>query len=138
MRGYEATVYVNVPHDLPHVRMDPDAIGEVLLNLLTNSYKYSRPEDRRIWVRAQVEKAAVKVSVEDRGVGIPKRELKSIFEKFYRVDDSLTREVDGTGLGLTISRYVAEAHGGTIEVESREGEGSRFTLTLKLPDATEA
>ncbi len=138
MRGYEATVYVNVPHELPRVRMDPDAIGEVLLNLLTNSYKYSRPEDRRIWVRAQTGQGAVKVSVEDRGIGIPKRELKSIFEKFYRVDDTLTREVDGTGLGLTISRYVAEAHGGAIEVESREGEGSKFTLVLKLPDTTEA
>jgi signal transduction histidine kinase len=138
MRGYEATVYVNVPHELPHVKMDPDAIGEVLLNLLTNSYKYSRPEDRRIWVRAHIEKSTVKVSVEDKGVGIPKRELKAIFEKFYRVDDTLTREVDGTGLGLTISRYVAEAHGGTIDVESKEGEGSKFTLVLNIPGTTEA
>jgi signal transduction histidine kinase len=137
MRGYEATVYVNVPQELPLVRMDPDAIGEVLLNLLTNSYKYSRPEDRRIWVKAHAEKGAVKVSVEDRGIGIPKRELKAIFDKFYRVDDSLTREVDGTGLGLTISRYVAKAHGGTIEVESKEGAGSKFTLVLKLSDRAE-
>ncbi len=132
MRGCEATVYVNIPRDLPHLRMDPDAIGEVLLNLLTNAYKYSRPEDRRIWVGAQVNKENVRISVEDRGIGIHKRELKAIFEKFYRVDDLLSREVDGTGLGLTISRHVAEAHGGTIEVESKEGKGSKFTLVLKL------
>jgi signal transduction histidine kinase len=132
MRGCEATVYVNIPSDLPHVRMDPDAIGEVLLNLLTNAYKYSPSEDRRIWVKVQAGGGTARVSVEDRGIGIPKRELKAVFEKFYRVDDLLTREVDGTGLGLTISRYVAQAHGGSIGVESKEGKGSKFTLVLKL------
>jgi signal transduction histidine kinase len=131
MRGFEATIYANIPQDLPMARMDPDAIGEVLLNLLTNAYKYSRPDDRRIWVGARADEHAIRVSVEDRGIGIPKRELKAVFERFYRVDDTLTREVDGTGLGLTISKYVAEAHGGTIEVESREGKGSKFTLVLK-------
>lgn len=131
MRAYEATVHVNIPHDLPRVRMDPDAIGGVLLNLLVNAYKYSRPRDRRIWVSAHVNKASVRVSVEDHGIGIPKRELKAIFGKFYRVDDTLTREVDGTGLGLTISRHVAEAHGGAIEVVSSVGKGSKFTLVLR-------
>jgi signal transduction histidine kinase len=111
--------------------MDRDAIGEVMLNLLTNAYKYSRPEDKRIWVSAETDAVHARVTVEDRGIGIPKRELKAVFKKFHRVDDLLTREVDGTGLGLTISRYVAEAHGGTIEVESKEGKGSKFTVVLK-------
>ncbi len=132
MRGYEATIYVNVPHDLPPVKMDPDAIGQVLLNLLTNAYKYSQPHDRRIWVSAAASDGTSRISVEDRGVGIPRRELKTIFKKFYRVDDSLTRDVDGAGLGLTISKHVAEAHGGTIEVESKPGKGSKFTLVIKL------
>lgn len=132
MRGCESTVYVNIPQKLPQIRMDSDAIGEVMLNLLTNAFKYSKPEDRRIWVSAEVDEGTVRISVEDRGIGIPKRELKAVFEKFHRVDDLLTSEVDGTGLGLTISRHVAEAHGGRIELESREGTGSKFTLVLKL------
>ena len=59
------------------------------------------------------------------------RKPKTIFKKFYRIDDRLTREVDGTGLGLTISRHIAQAHGGEIEVKSVEGMGSEFTLVLK-------
>lgn len=132
LRGCEATVYVSIPNDLPTARMDPDAVGEALLNLLTNAYKYSTPENRKIWVTAEESDGKVRISVEDRGVGIPRREFKAIFEKFYRVDDLLTREVDGTGLGLTISRHVAEAHGGAIEVDSKEGKGSKFTLVMKL------
>jgi len=68
----------------------------------------------------------------DRGIGIPRAERKRIFQKFYRVDDSLTKEVDGCGLGLSISAHIARAHGGTIEVESEPGQGSIFTLVLPV------
>ncbi|MDA8355925.1 MAG: ATP-binding protein [Actinomycetota bacterium] len=76
---------------------------------------------------------AVRVAVVDRGTGIPARDLERIFERFYRVDHGRSRETGGTGLGLSIARHVATNHRGRIEVESREGEGSTFTLVLPLP-----
>jgi two-component system phosphate regulon sensor histidine kinase PhoR len=66
----------------------------------------------------------------DRGIGIPRREQKRVFQKFYRVDETLTKEVDGCGLGLAISAHIARAHGGAIHVESEPGQGSIFTLLL--------
>ncbi|MDA8309170.1 MAG: ATP-binding protein [Actinomycetota bacterium] len=74
----------------------------------------------------------VRLSVADRGVGIPARDLDRIFERFYRVDHGRSRETGGTGLGLSIVRHVASNHQGWVEVESREGEGSTFTLVLPL------
>ncbi len=75
----------------------------------------------------------VRLSVTDRGVGIPAADLERIFERFYRVDRGRSRETGGTGLGLSIVRHVAANHHGTVEVESREGEGSTFTLVLPIP-----
>ena len=68
----------------------------------------------------------------DHGIGIPTRDLERIFERFYRVDRARSRETGGTGLGLAIVRHVAQAHGGEVTVESREGEGSTFTLYVPL------
>ena len=68
----------------------------------------------------------------DHGIGIPTRDLERIFERFYRVDRARSRETGGTGLGLAIVRHVAQAHGGEVTVQSREGEGSTFTLYLPL------
>jgi len=77
----------------------------------------------------------VRISVVDHGIGIPARDLDRIFERFYRVDHGRSRETGGTGLGLSIVRHVASNHQGRVEVESREGEGSTFTLVLPLqPD----
>jgi two-component system sensor histidine kinase SenX3 len=72
----------------------------------------------------------VHVSIRDRGVGIPAKDLERIFERFYRVDPGRARETGGTGLGLSIVRHVAQNHGGSVIVDSREGEGSTFTLEL--------
>ena len=74
----------------------------------------------------------VRVAVADKGVGIPAKDLDRIFERFYRVDPGRARQTGGTGLGLSIARHVAQNHGGRVEVESREGEGSTFTLVLPL------
>ena len=70
----------------------------------------------------------------DHGIGIPTRDLERIFERFYRVDRARSRETGGTGLGLAIVRHVAQAHGGEVTVESREGEGSTFTLYVPLAE----
>ena len=74
----------------------------------------------------------VRLSVADHGIGIPARDLDRIFERFYRVDHGRSRDTGGTGLGLSIVRHVANNHQGWVEVESREGEGSTFTLVLPL------
>ena len=76
-----------------------------------------------------------RVTIEDQGVGIPTKDLERIFERFYRVDPGRARETGGTGLGLSIVRHVAQNHGGTVDVESREGEGSTFILELPMSHA---
>jgi two-component system sensor histidine kinase SenX3 len=74
----------------------------------------------------------VLVAVKDQGVGIPSKDLERIFERFYRVDPGRARETGGTGLGLSIVRHVAQNHGGNVLVDSREGEGSTFSLELPM------
>ena len=74
----------------------------------------------------------------DHGIGIPTRDLERIFERFYRVDRARSRDTGGTGLGLAIVRHVAQAHGGDVTVESREGEGSMFTLQVPIANGAHA
>ena len=100
-----------------------------MFNLLDNAIKYSQPGSV-VEMRATTDGSTVRLTVSDSGVGIPRRDLERIFERFYRVDRARSRETGGTGLGLAIVRHVASNHGGDIEVESREGEGSTFTLAL--------
>jgi len=78
------------------------------------------------------ERDTVRLSVQDHGIGIPARDLERIFERFYRVDHGRSRDTGGTGLGLSIVRHVANNHQGWVDVESREGEGSTFSLVLPL------
>jgi signal transduction histidine kinase len=112
-------------------KIDKDAISQVLLNLLSNAVKYS--EDRKyIAVEVRKNSTSALVSVADRGVGIPKEQLMKIFDKFYRVLTTKAKETRGTGLGLTLAKHIIEAHGGTIEVESEVGKGSKFTITIPL------
>ena len=109
--------------------------------LLENAVVYS-PGGGRITITAErhegvtddgvVEARVVRIAITDQGVGIPAKDLERIFERFYRVDPGRARETGGTGLGLSIVRHVAQNHGGTVVVESREGEGSTFTLELPV------
>jgi two-component system, OmpR family, sensor histidine kinase SenX3 len=98
-------------------------------NLLDNAVKYSEPGSS-VEVRARTDGTWVDVTVRDHGMGIPRRDLERIFERFYRVDRARSRETGGTGLGLAIVRHVASNHRGEVRVESREGLGSTFTLRL--------
>ena len=98
-------------------------------NLVANAVKYSE-DGATVEVVATGGKDVVEVSVRDRGIGIPAGELDRIFERFYRVDRARPRATGGTGLGLSIVKHVAASHGGSVRVESREGEGSTFTITL--------
>ncbi|TET31763.1 MAG: HAMP domain-containing histidine kinase [Planctomycetota bacterium] len=128
---------VQIDPKLPKLWVDPDAVREVLLNLFSNAVKYSKDE-KRIQVVARQGVKYVYIDVRDFGIGISKWERKQIFEKFYRSDSRLAREVEGTGLGLTISLQIAKTHGGDIKVVSHKGRGSTFALILpKKPPARE-
>jgi len=106
-------------------------LSTALLNLVENAVKYSSPGDT-VSVRARVEDDTVALIVQDTGRGIPARDLDRVFERFYRVDRSRDASTGGTGIGLSIVRHVAINHGGTVSVDSFEGEGSTFTMVLPL------
>ncbi len=103
-------------------------------NLVDNAVKYGE-SDGGVQVRVIPEGQSVKIEVQDHGIGIPAASLDRIFERFYRVDRARSRGTGGTGLGLSIVRHVATNHGGEVNVRSREGEGSTFSLLLPLLSA---
>ncbi len=124
----EQEVQVDIPEDLPEVLADIDLIGLVLRQLLGNSRKYADPR-HPVTVRARESEGFVVFTIADKGPGIPQQEQARIFERFYRIP-SAHGGVPGTGLGLAIARDIVEAHGGSITVQSRSGEGSEFSFTL--------
>ena len=117
---------------LGEIEVDRDALSGALLNLLQNAWKYSRADDRRIQLRGVVDDDFVVLEVQDHGVGIPRREQKRIFDRFYRVDSLLTRDTEGSGLGLSIAQRIVQAHDGWISVDSVPGRGSTFRIHLPL------
>ncbi len=122
---------LHVAADLPDVSVPCDRrqVLSALTNLLDNAIKYSEPPSA-VEIGASASDGMVTITVRDEGPGIPSRDLERIFERFYRVDRARSRATGGTGLGLAIVRHVAQAHGGDVTVESREGEGSTFRLRL--------
>jgi signal transduction histidine kinase len=124
----------DVPEGLPTLRVDPDRMRQVLLNLLTNAHEYC-PERASIRIAARPDGANVEISVEDDGPGIPADQLEHIFERFTRGDAGLTQRVGGTGLGLAISKSLVELHGGSIGAESVPGEGSTFSIVLPAEES---
>lgn len=121
-----------VPEGLPKLNVDRDALVDAIVNLLSNAYKYGG-DPRAITLAAAADDGHVRISVRDNGAGIARTEHKRIFQKFYRVDDSLSREREGSGLGLAIVDHIVHAHGGRVEVESAKGKGSTFTIVLATP-----
>ncbi len=118
------------PPDL-EIFCDPRQMRSALVNLVDNAIKYSGP-NQPVEIGACVADDRVAFVVRDHGIGIPTRDLERIWERFYRVDRARSRDTGGTGLGLAIVRHVAQAHGGEVTVQSREGEGSTFTLHIPL------
>jgi len=113
---------------------DPRRVRQILLNLLGNAIKFTPPSGH-IRVECAAEEHHAAISIADSGIGIPADKLESIFEPFVQIDAGLTRNEGGVGLGLAISRDLARAMGGDLTVQSREGEGSTFTVRLPLRDA---
>ena len=128
-RRQGVTLTASVPDDLPAVRGDEERLDRLLLNLLHNAIKFSH-DGGEVIVSADEHPDAVVVSVVDHGIGIPAADQARVFERFYKVDRARRRGQGGTGLGLAIARHIAEAHGGSIWLESTEGQGSTFSFSL--------
>ncbi len=120
---------VDTEADLPLIMADRDQFETILDNLVENSIKYSWDE-KEITVRVYSQKKAVFLSVADKGQGIPKKSQKNIFKKFYRVENSMTAQTKGHGLGLSIVKNMVLLNGGTISVNSEPGKGSEFTVAF--------
>jgi two-component system phosphate regulon sensor histidine kinase PhoR len=117
------------------VRGDSERLSQLLVNLVHNAVKFS-PRETEVMVRVRPLESEIVIEVADHGVGIPRRDLERVFERFYKVDRARTDGAvggGGTGLGLSIARHIAERHGGRVSVASEEGKGS--TLTVALPRA---
>jgi heavy metal sensor kinase len=114
--------------DIPF-RGDEELLRRMLLNLLDNAIKYT-PSGGSVSVELVREPANVKIVVSDNGIGIPADDAPHVFERFYRVEKARSRADGGSGLGLAIAKWVVEAHGGTIDLKSDPGQGSKFTVSL--------
>ena len=126
----DGDVQVEVTPGLPLVLADAEALSTALLNLLENAFKYT-PAEKRIVVRASHDgNGSVLFTVADNGIGIPVREQRRIFRRFYRVDQRLSSETSGVGLGLSIVDLIVRGHRGTVSVHSAPGSGSTFTLRV--------
>jgi signal transduction histidine kinase len=121
----------NISLDIPPVKVDREAIARSLLNLVNNALKYSK-DQKYIGVSLYRVNGSVNLEVQDHGIGIAPNEHEKIFEKFYRCGDPLVHNVKGSGLGLSLVRHIARAHGGDVLVESAPDKGSKFTIALPL------
>ncbi len=121
---------VALPADLPPVRVDPARMTQVVLNLLGNALQYT-PAGGRVTLSAAAGPDQLTLAIADTGIGIPAAYLPHIFERFYRIDKSRARTGGGSGIGLTISRHLVEAHGGTLQAASPgSDQGSVFTISI--------
>jgi signal transduction histidine kinase len=131
MAAKDISLSLDVPDDLPPVKIDWQRVNQVLHNLLENAVAHTS-KGGSISVAATELEGWVEISVADTGEGIPAADLPNIFERFYRVDKSRARITGGSGLGLTIAKRLIEAHGGQITVESKLGRGTCFSFTLPV------
>lgn len=123
---------LSLPEESLVVAGEREALRQILDNLVGNAIKYT-PASGKVWVECRhAGPASCEIVVRDSGIGIPEKHLDRIFERFYRVDVARSRELGGTGLGLSIVKHLAAGLGGQVKVESKVGEGSTFTVTMKL------
>jgi len=114
------------------VNVDPAYFAVVMNNLIDNAIKYSGSEPPDVLIRTEVIGDSVRFSVIDHGIGMSPDEQRNIFEKFYRVSGGVIHDVKGFGLGLSYVKMIAEAHGGSVRVDSRKGKGSEFSVNLRI------
>ncbi|RMH61266.1 MAG: response regulator [Calditrichaeota bacterium] len=128
------TLKVFSPEEKIDVCFDRDLMEKILNNLLSNAIKFSREKAGKIEIIIKLtdDDSCVQLIVKDNGIGIPEEKLAHVFDRFYQVDASMTREHEGSGIGLALVKELVELHKGRIEVESRHGLGTTFTITLPL------
>jgi signal transduction histidine kinase len=123
------SIVTHIPDELPQIAGDAESLGCAVHNLLDNAVKYS-PAAKTVWLDVQTEDGGIAISVRDQGTGISEQDQRHIFEKFYRAGGEISRKVKGAGLGLSLVKSIAQAHGGDVTCTSRLGEGSTFTIHL--------
>ncbi len=124
-------VKISLKSELPKVKADKDILKHILQNLLINAIKFNH-RGGEVEIKARPQNGYLEVSVKDNGIGIPNQFLDRIFDRFYQVDSSSTRQYGGTGLGLSVTNNLVKAQGGKIWVKSEEGKGSTFAFTLPI------
>jgi signal transduction histidine kinase len=122
---------VDIADNLPEISADHGAMVTVLVNLLDNACKYTG-DPKQITLKVFAEKDNVCFAVSDNGIGLAHRHIRKIFDSFYQVDNSLARKVEGCGLGLSIVKFIVDAHKGKISVDSKPGKGSTFTVRIPV------
>jgi signal transduction histidine kinase len=128
-REKQFDIDTKISPDLPTIAVDREALSGAIQNLLQNSAKYCNGTK---WLRLSAENDAgrVKISVEDRGIGISRSDLRQIFQPFFRSKTVVDSQIHGNGLGLSLVKQIAEAHGGKVYAQSEVGKGSKFTIDL--------
>ncbi len=124
---------INIVHELESINiyLDKEKISQVIVNLLSNAIRYTN-NNGEIYINLYKENNNIKIHIKDNGIGIPKESLDYIFERFYRVDKSRSKNTGGIGVGLTIVKSIIDLHKGKIEVKSEVNKGSEFTITLPI------
>lgn len=126
---------LDLPSPSPVVRADRKALVDAMLNMLSNAFKYGAT---RVVVKVERRKGRVAIEVADNGSGVPRKEQRRVFEKFYRGEEQVRSTTEGSGLGLAMARLTVRAHGGTLTLRSDPGQGARFTLSLPMLEPTDA
>ncbi|RPI01586.1 MAG: sensor histidine kinase [Calditrichaeota bacterium] len=124
-------ISTSIAPDLPSLNIDAEAVTQAIVNLLDNAMKYSG-DQKKIAVDLYQRDHEVILSITDQGIGIPQPEFKKIFQKFYRVGDSLVHNTKGSGLGLSLVDHIMKVHQGKVELESSVGKGSTFSLIFPI------
>lgn len=121
---------VKIDKNVPDIEADPFKLEQLFINLIENAIKYT--EKGEIKVKAKKEDKSIVIEVSDTGIGIPKKHQPRVFERFYVVDKSRSKEFGGTGLGLSIVKHIVQLHNGEINIESAPGKGTKFTIVLPV------
>ena len=123
------TLVDEIPDGTLMALIDKSKFEQVIINLISNAIKYTN-ENGQIKIKTYHNENTIKISISDNGIGIPKKDIPFIFDRFYRVDKGRSRSLGGTGLGLSICNAIISTHGGSINVKSTYGQGSEFIVSL--------
>ncbi len=125
------TTRLEIAADLPPIRGDAHALHQVIVNLLQNAYRYAG-QGKFVRLAVRREGGIILICVEDHGIGMSRQQLKRLGESFFRGEDTQVRQAPGVGLGLAIVNHIVSAHRGKIEVQSRPGQGTTFTIWIPM------